>query len=133
MAQVGGKEAAAQSTALNIKGPNVLDPGSWLGVQRFAPAPAIGPVREGVAGGLCEDENQRRGDQEPDVFAEAIREYYSTSNRSKKSAVIKLTKEQLLIHHPNGVFMSNIICKHVKILIHKISTKTSIFPASSVN
>ena len=82
---------------------------------------------------MYEDENQRRGGQEPDVFAEAIREYYSTSNCSKKSAVIKLTKEHLLIHHPNEVFMRNIICEDVKIQIQKISSKTIIVSASPVN
>lgn len=57
---------------------SVLDPDFSPGVRRFAPVHVIGQVREGVGGGLYEDENQRRGDQEPDVFAEAIREYYST-------------------------------------------------------
>lgn len=63
---------------LDTRRANVLDPGFWLGVRRFAPARAIAQVREGVAGGLYVDENQRTGGQEPDVFEEAIREYYST-------------------------------------------------------
>jgi hypothetical protein len=79
------QEAAAQWATLRIGNLSVLDPDFWLGVQRFAPARVIGPVRGGVAGGLYEYDIQRRGDQEPDVFAEAIREYYSTSNRSKKA------------------------------------------------
>lgn len=56
----------------------MLDLDFERGVRRFAPVRAIGRVREGVAGDLYEDENQRRGGQEPDVFAEAIHEYYST-------------------------------------------------------
>jgi len=72
----------------------VLDPDFERGVRRFAPTRAVGQVREGVVGGLYGDEDQTRVGQEPDVFAEAIHEYYSTSNRSKiKEPYIKLTKE----------------------------------------
>jgi hypothetical protein len=87
----------------------VQDPDFELGVQRYALTRAIGQVQEDVAGGLYGDEYRRRGGREPDVFAGAIREYYSTLKRSKKEPHIKLTEEQFLIHHPNGVSMSSSI------------------------
>ena len=79
LVSLGRRREAAQSATLNMGSRlSVQDPDFWPGVRRFAPVRAIGQVREDVAGGLYEGENQRRGDQELDVFAEAIREYYST-------------------------------------------------------
>ncbi len=73
------RQEAAQSTALNIGGPLagwILTFGPEFGTPyQFTQS---GKFEKALPESSYGDENQMRGDQLLDAFAEAIREYYST-------------------------------------------------------